>query len=225
MYQFFCRLLGTAPTSPFDPFRGRDNRSVGEKAVSGLRLAGGLVAGFLVLVLAGGGLSTLPTGAPAYGRYGVLASWSMLSVASVIMLLTAHRWASWMAAPFGVAVLKTIAVLLFGPNPHSSIAANRVTRTEALAILVVSAAVIALIWRFIGAHPAPTTFLDRFALTFFVLTGLKQMTLPHSWPPLPLISGLSALLIAWCAYLWVRTGTRRKQHLESSTTFGTPPES
>jgi hypothetical protein len=53
--------------------------------------------------------------------------------------------------------------------------------------------------------PAPTTFVDRLALTFFVLATLKQVVTAYHWPPLPLISGLAALLIAY----WV---SRRARH-------------
>ena len=80
-----------------DPYRWRrDNRTVGEKVVSGVRLAGGLLAGFLVLTMAFGGLATLPAGAPAYGHYGAMVSWVALCVASIIILWTANRW-----APYG----------------------------------------------------------------------------------------------------------------------------
>jgi hypothetical protein len=81
MLRFFRRLLQPAPTFPLDPYRWRhDNRTTGDKVLSGVRLGVGLVAGFLVVGLAFGGLSTLPVGAHAYGRYGLLVSWGMLCV-------------------------------------------------------------------------------------------------------------------------------------------------
>jgi len=212
MFRLFHRLLEPAPTSPLDPYRGRrDNRTTAEKVVSGLRLSGGLVAGFLVVVLALGGLYTLPAGAPAYGRYGLLVSWGMLCVASIIMFWTASRWAPFVPGFFCVpALFKTLGVLLVGPNPSSSISSHRITRTEAAELLAVCVIVIALTWRFVGNRPAPTTLLDRLALTFFVLATLKQMAIPYHWPPLPLISALSALLISWCVYRWERNRKSQK---------------
>lgn len=197
-----------------------DNRTTGAKVVSGMRLGFGLVAGFLVLVLAIGGISTLPAGAPAYGNYGPFVSWGMVCLATVILFLTANRWASIGFGFFCVpALFKSLTVLAFGTNPSSSIPYHRLTRMQAGEILFVCVIVIALTWRFLGSHPAPTTFLDRIALTFFVLATIKQMIIPYSWPPLPMISGLSALLIAWCAYRWRQAGRSRKHHHGSASTF------
>ncbi|HEV2222537.1 MAG TPA: hypothetical protein VGR84_06000 [Candidatus Acidoferrales bacterium] len=185
-----------------------------------MRLGLGLVAGFLVLVLAFGGISTLPAGAPAYGNYGPFVSWGMVCLATVILFLTANRWASIGFGFFCVpALFKSLAVLAFGTNPSSSIPYHRLTRMQAGEILFVCVIVLALTWRFLGNHPAPTTFLDRIALTFFVLATIKQMIIPYSWPPLPMISGLSALLIAWCAYRWRQAGRSRKHHHGSASTF------
>lgn len=221
MFPFFRRLLQPSPTFPVDPYMLRpDNRTTGAKVVSGMRLGFGLVAGFLVLVLAFGGISTLPAGAPAYGNYGPFVSWGMVCLATVILFLTANRWASIGFGFFCVpALFKSLAVLAFGTNPSSSIPYHRLTRMQAGEILFVCVIVIALTWRFLGNHPAPTTFLDRIALTFFVLATIKQMIIPYSWPPLPMISGLSALLIAWCAYRWRQAGRSRKHHHGSASTF------
>jgi hypothetical protein len=98
--------------------------------------------------------------------------------------------------------------MLVGPNPSSSIAYHRLSRAEAAEIFAGCFIVIALMWRFVGGHPAPTTFLDRLALTFFVLATMKQVLVPYHWPPLPLISGFAALLIAWYVYHWQRVETR-----------------
>jgi hypothetical protein len=227
MLAFFRGLLQPAPTFPLDPYRWRhDNRTTGEKVVSGMRLGVGLVAGFLVIVLAFGGISTLPAGAPAYGNYGPFVSWGMVCLSTVILFLTANRWASIGIGFFCVpAVFKSLAVLVVGTNPSSSIPYYRLTRTQAGEILFICIFIIALTWRFAGNRPAPTTFIDRIALTFFVLATIKQMVIPYSWPPLPLISGLSALLIAWCVYRWQQAGRIRKHHHGSSSTFDTLPES
>jgi|SRR5271165_4260421 len=227
MLRFFRPLLQPAPTFPLDPYRWRhDNRTTGEKVVSGIRLGFGLIAGFLVVVLAFAGISTLPEGAPAYGHCGPLVSWSMVCLSAVILFVTANRWASIGPAFFCVpAPFKTLAVLVFGTNPSSSISNYRLTRTQAAEILFVCIIIIALTWRFARSRPAPTTFIDRIALTFFVLATLKQMAIAYSWPPWRLISGLSALLIAWCVYRWQRGERRGKYHHGSSRTFETLPES
>jgi len=209
MHPILNRILEPALTSPMDPYRWRrDNRRVSEKVVSGLRLAGGLIAGFLVVAMAFGGVATLPTGAPTYGRYGVLVSCIALCVSSVIMLWTVERWAAYLTGFFcGPAILKAMSIILSGPNPNSPIASNQLSRTEAVEVLAACVMVIALTWRFIGRRPAATTFLDRLALTFFVLAALKQAVTQH-WPPIALILGFAALLIAWCGYRWKMSRNR-----------------
>jgi hypothetical protein len=218
---FFRSLLQSSPTFPFDPYRWRrDDRTAGEKVVGGIRLGLGLVAGFVVLVLASRGISTLPRGAPAYGSYGPFVSWGMVCLATVILFLTANRWASIGAGFFCVpALFKSLAVLAFGTNPSSSIPYHRLTRIQAAEILFVCVIVIGLTWRFAKNHPAPTTFLDRIALTFFVLVTIKQMMIPYSWPPALLISGLGALFVAWCVHRWQQAGRIRKHHRRSASTF------
>jgi hypothetical protein len=135
----------------------------------------------------------------------------MVCVSTVILFLTANQWASTGIGFFCVpAVFKSIAVLLFGTSPSSSLSYSRLTRTQAGELLLVCIMIIALTWRFVGNRPAPTTFTDRIALTVFVLATIKQMVVPYRWPPLPLISGLSALLIAWCVYRWQQAGRPRK---------------
>jgi len=197
------RLLRCAweptPTSPFNPYAGRDDRrTVSAKVVSGLRLGGGLVAGFLVVALALAGVSSLPAGAPTFGHYALLASWSMLILATILMFWTVNRWAPYVPAFFVFpALFETLAVILMGSNPHSSISSNTLTRSEAIELLIYCVVVIALTWRFVGNRPAPTTFVGRLAFTFFVLATLKQVVTAYHWPPLPLISGLAALLIAY----------------------------
>jgi hypothetical protein len=218
MRQFLHWLLNPARTLPVDPYAWRrDNRSVSEKVVSGIRLAVGLVAGFLVIVLVFGGISTLPDGAPAYGRYGLFVSWSMLCAGTIVMLWTANRWAPYLPGFFCLpAVLKTLAVILVGPDPKAVIAWQRLSRTDAAEVFAACVVVIALTWRFLGRRPAATTFLDRLALTFFVLAAIKQVVTPYHWPPRLLISGFVGLLSAWCAYRWNlhqgRTRLRR-QHV------------
>ncbi len=201
-------LWEPAPTSPFNPYAGRDDRrTVSEKVVSGLRLGGGLVAGFLVVALAFAGVSSLPAGARTFGQFALLALWSMLILATTLMFWTVNRWAPYVPAFFVLpALFKTLTVLLIGPSPHSSISSNRLSRSEAAELLVYFVVVIGLTWRFVGERPAPTTFVDRLALTFFVLATLKQVATAYHWPPLPLLSGLAALLIAY----WISRRARQQ---------------
>jgi hypothetical protein len=168
--------------------------------------------------MAFGGLATLPAGAPAYGRYGVLVSCTALCVASFIMLWTAERWVAYLAGFFCVpAFFKALGVILVGPNPNSPVASSHLSRAEAAEVLAACVMVIALTWRFVGRHPAATTFLDRLTLTFFVLAVLKQAVTSYHWPPLALISGFAALVIAWCAYRWKMSGNRPALHRQRAS--------
>jgi hypothetical protein len=203
MHRFFNCMFEPAPTIPFDPYRWRrDDRSVREKVVSGMRVGLGLVCGFLAVILAMGGLSTLPGGAPAHGRYGVLVSSSMLALASTVMVWTANRWAPFVPVFFGAPLLKILVHILSGPSPNSSVPYRTAGRMEAAELFAFCVVVLALTWRFVRRHPAATTFLDRLALTSFALATLKQVVTPYHWPPLPLLSATTAIFIAWLAYRW-----------------------
>lgn len=212
MLRFFPALLQPAPTSRFDPYRWRrDNRTTGRKVLDGIRLAGGLVTGFVVLMMALVGVATQPAVGTRYSQHWTLLSWTMLCLATVTLFLTANRWAPVGPAFFCVpGSFKALGVLIVGADPSSSIAYHRMTRMQAGETLFFCIIVIALTWRFAGNRPAPTTFIDRVALTFFVLATLKHVVTPYKWPPVPLISGLFALLIAWLAYRWQSVGIRRK---------------
>lgn len=226
MLRILRRLTEPTPTLSFDPYRGRrEDRTVRQKVLSGVRIAGGLIAGFLVMLLAIGGFSTLPTGAPAWGRYGLLFSWGSLCGAAIIMFCTVNRWAA--VAPgffFGPALLKAFFVFAVGPSPLSSNPAYRMGRREAAELLFLSALVIALTWRFLGKRPAPTTLFDRLALTFAGLAMFDQIVIPYHWPPLPLTSALLALLAAWCMYRLERRRRRRKHIRHDSDCFEAGPE-
>jgi hypothetical protein len=140
----------------------------------------------------------------------------MLILATILMFCTVNWWAPYVPAFFVFpALLKTLAVILIGPNPHSSISSNRLTRSEATELLIYFVFVIALTWRFVGNRPAPTAFVDRLALTFFVLATLKQVVTAYHWPPLLLISGLAALLIVY----WI-SRRARQQTLPIASTPG-----
>lgn len=214
MLEWLRRLLQPAPTSVFDPFRWRrDNRSVREKFKDGIRLAGGLVAGLFVLGLAFAGTSSLLVGSSAYGQYGLFASWTMVCASAIFLFLTANRWASVGFGIFcGPALIKSFAVLVFGGNPSSSVAYQRLTRAQAGEIFLLCIVVTALTWRFLGNRPAATTFVDRITLTVFAFAAIRQIVVPYKWPPIVLITGLAALLVAWCVYRWKRANRKRKHH-------------
>jgi len=212
MHRFLNQIFEPTPTIPFDPYRWRrDDRSVREKVSSGIRIGLGLVCGFLVMILATAGLATLPGGAPAYGRYGVLVSWSMLLLASTVMVWTANRWAPYLPGIFGAPLLKILVQILSGPSPYSSIPYRTVGRMEAAEFFAFCAVVLALTWRFVRRRPAATTFLDRLALTCFAVAALKQVVTPYHWPPLPLLVAITAIFVAWLAYRW-KLWKRRRAH-------------
>jgi len=213
MHSWILDLLEPAPTSPF--YGRRDNRSVEQQIVTGLRLGGGLAGGLLILGLAFWSTSTLvanvqPEPWPAHFGF-----WCVLCFASVMMFVTVNRWVSFVPAFCCFTLVRS--VLTFGLLSSASTAADWASRRYLLEPLVICVVVTALTWRFIGNIPARTTFLDRFALTFFVLAQLNQMAISCHWPPLLLIAGLSALLIAWCDYRWNRATMMRRQ-LDNSIT-------
>src|SRR5260221_9638643 len=101
MHKRLRRLWEPTPTAPFNPYAGRDDRrTVSAKVVSGLRLGGGLVAGFLVVALASAAVSSLPAGAPAFGQYALLASWGMLVLSTILVFWTVNWWAPYVPAFF-----------------------------------------------------------------------------------------------------------------------------
>jgi hypothetical protein len=207
MRSFFRNLLRPSPTLPFNPYgRRSDNRTSKQQAISGLRIAGGLVAGFLVLTLAFGGISTLTATDPPDGRHVRLMAWAAVSLAGLILFLTADRWAAFgITFLFGPALLKSIAAFIFAMASGGSVSEHSLTSSQASELALLCVTTIALNWRFLRRHPAPTTFLDRIALTYFVLASMVQITVSYHWPPWPLVSGLVAMLAAFL-YSWLRVG-------------------
>jgi hypothetical protein len=226
MQQLIFRSLDPAPTSPFNPFYGRrDNRSARQQVVSGLRLAGRLVGGILILGVAFWSISTLLADARSNARSGHFVFWVMLCFASLIMFVTVNEWVALVPAFYVLILTRIVGVLIIGTFSSSSTTSDWGNRRDLFELLVVCVVVSALSWRFIGNTPAPTTLLDRFALTFFVLAQLIQTAIIYHWPPLPLTSGLSALLIAWCGYRWKlarELRTRRNGNPINSETLPEP---
>jgi hypothetical protein len=198
MHARLRHLLEPARTSPTDAFTWNDKRPKSKQLANGFRIAGGLIAGFVVMVMAMGGLAQLSSDHPTSGGGLILASWAAL-VAAVIMFWTANRWAGFVTGFFfGPALLKILGVLVVGDDSYYS--SHSITRTDVAELLAYVLAVVALTSRFVGKRPAMTTVVDRLALTFFVFTSLKQVISPYHFPPWPLLSGLIALLLAWCTH-------------------------
>lgn len=218
MSPFFQRLLTPTPTVPL-PRGGlfNDKRPWRSQVASGFRHAVGLIAGFSVILLAIAGLawwSGQPIDERAPGKF--LVGWWTLPLAVIIMLLTAHRWAPFATAFFfGPGVWRAFGQLIAGPISNSPIIWVRTPRVEAAELLLFSASVIALTWRFLRRRPAPTTFLDRCAFTFFAIATLEQMFVPYRFPPAPMLSGVAALFVAWVAYHLQRAKHRHKHHPHS----------
>lgn len=202
-------LLQPAATSPTDPFRWSDERPVEEQVLGGFRKAGGLLLGFCVMSACLGALEILSGHESKHGARATLLAWAVLTIATVIMLWTANLWARFVTILFfGPAVPRIGALLLLGSGSFQS--SDSHPQVELAEFLAYSIAVIALTWRFVGKHPAPTTVLDRLALTFFVLAVIREAVIPYQPPPWSLILGGLLLLIAW--FVHRLTGGKHKKH-------------
>lgn len=202
-----ARLLEPAKTPSSDrwAFKWSDRRSKGSQIAGGFRIAGGFIAGFVVIVCGLGGLA----GVNGMSNRSVLFSWIAFMSAVIIMLCTANRWTPYVAGFFfGPAVLKVLGMLLVGDDAYYS--AHSITRGEMAEFLAYCVAVVGLTSRFIGKRPAPTTVVDRIALTLFVFSSFEQVVIPYRFPPWPLLFGLTALFAAWCAHRFPQKS--RKQH-------------
>jgi hypothetical protein len=159
------RLLKPAATSPVDAFRWTDKRSIGAQLAGGFRKAGGLIVGFAVMVGCVGSLAVISDHDAVRSGRATVTAWTALVLATMIMLWTANRWAPFVTGFFfGPAILKIAAVLFFGADSYDS--AHSISRIELAEFLAYAVAVVALTSRFAGRRPAPTTLLDRLALTF-----------------------------------------------------------
>ncbi len=206
------RLFGPAKTSPTDSFRWSDRRSKSKQVVNGFRIAGGLIAGFTVMMAVLVGLSRLAEDQRAESGSAILVSWIALVAAALMMVWTANRWAPFVTGFFfGPAVLKILGVLMVGDASYYS--AHSMTRTGVVEFLAYALAVVALTSRFVRKRPAMTTLFDRIALTFFVFATFKQVITPYRFPPWPILSGVIALFTAWCAHRLTRAKrTARHRH-------------
>lgn len=142
----------------------------------------------------------------ALSRGSIVTYWAALIAAALIMIWTANRWAPFVTGFFfGPAGGKILGALAFGPDSSS----RPISRIGLAVLLAYTLTVIALTMRFVGKRPAPTTALDRLALTFFVFATLNWVTNPHPSAPWSLLLGGFALFAAWCAHRWTSVKSTR----------------
>lgn len=205
MREIFRNLLEPTPTVPLRGLR-KDHRPWRKQVVSGLLQAARWIAGFCVIVLTAASLArwwALPWDPNA--PIAFLVGWWTLPAAVLIMLVTTHRWAPFSIAFFlGPGLRRALVAFIGGPVPDSPIIWQRVPRLEAFELLAYCGITIALTWRFLQDRPAATTFVDRCALTYFAVASLGQIVVPYRFPPLLLLSGMTALFIAWVTYRFRR---------------------
>jgi hypothetical protein len=216
MYEFLRRLSEPTPTVPLPRFKHirRDTRPWQKRVASGFHHVARLLAGFVVAGMAMAGLSWWSS-APVNSRapLALLNDWWSLPIAATIMLLTAQRWAPFaIAFFFGPGLRNALIVAIGGPNPASPIIWLRTPRLEATELATCLALVVVLTWRFLRERPAPTTLIDRCALTLFAITSLEQAMVDYRFPPVSLLSGITALFVAWVAYRLRRTKQHRPTH-------------
>ncbi len=200
------RLLEPAQTSPINSFKWRDTRPIRKQVASGLRITAGLFAGFTVIVAALGAIGRLSDHQQGLGL--ALASWAALAITAIVMLWTANRWAPWVLVFFAPALLKILPALVFEQNSYFS--SHSTSRLEVAEFLAYALAVVLLTTRFMSERPAPTTFVDRIALTVFVLAQVFELIHPNHFLHWPLLVGLAGLLSAWCVH--------RRSHLKHKRT-------
>jgi hypothetical protein len=206
------QFLLPTPTTPTDSFKWSDKRPIRDQIASGLRKAVVLILGYGVLVGGLGSLIVLSDRTATRGL-GQFVLWCCILLATAgIMFMTANRWSPYVAGFFfGPAILHVCFVLFFGSDSYYS--TNSFSQLDAAEFLVFAIAVVALTVRFVGERPAPTTLIDRLALTFFAMAMFRQMVIPYRFPPFPLMSGVGALLIAWIAFrLGPQATARRRRH-------------
>lgn len=175
-------------------------RSVREQGKSGLVIAGELVAGFLVFILAAVGLTLLISGAPTSHFAGPVIAWIEVILAAVIMFATAERWGGFMPGFFFLrGAFLGVFYTIF---PSAAAPSNRIPRSEAALIAAYSIVIIGVLWRFIPPRRARATILDRSCLTIFALSVAMMTALPTPTAYRVVLVGSAPLLIAWTAYEW-----------------------
>ena len=201
-------------------------RSVKEQVKSGFLIAGELVGGFLVFLLAAVGLQRLISAAPASHFASPLTAWIEIGLAAVIMFATAERWGGFIPGFFFLR--GTFLGIFYTIFPSVASPSHRIPRSEAALIAAYSIAIIAVLWRFIPPHRARATILDRSSLTIFALSVAMMTALPTSTGSRVVLIGSVPLLIAWAAHEWkIRRHRIRHRHAHlpaSGSLSGNPLE-
>lgn len=186
-------------------------RSVKEQGEDGLVIAGELVAGFLVFILAAVGLTFLISGTPASHFTGPVIAWVEVILAAFIMFATAERWGGFIPGFFFLR--GAFLGVFYTMFPSAVSPSNRIPRSEAALIAAYSVAIIGVLWRFIPPRRARATILDRSCLTLFALSVAMMSALPTPTAYRVVLFGSAPLLIAWAAYEWRVNRTRMLRRL------------
>jgi hypothetical protein len=201
-------------------------RSVREQVKSGFLIAGELVGGFLVFILAEVGLGRLILAAPTSHFTGPVTAWIELGLATIIIFGTAERWGGFIPGFF---FLRGATLgIFYAIFPSAASPSHQIPRSEAALLAVYSVVIIAVLWRFIPPRRVRATLLDRAALTIFALSVAMMMALPSSTGLRVVLIGSAPLLVVWAAYEWKvrrhRTRHRHAHSAESGTLNGNPVE-
>ena len=176
--------------------------SRGNRAKSALVIAGELVGGFVVFVLAMFGVGLLAMSKPLR-TVDLVVGTLVLVVALGLMFATAERWAGFI--PGFIVLPGLLRGIAFTISPPRDL-----DRVEAALLVVYCVIVMAMLWRFIPPRRLPVTMLDRVALTTFATSVAAYVVLvnrSHSLS-IPLIGSIP-LLVASVAYLRQRKSRRR----------------
>jgi hypothetical protein len=151
-------------------------RSIAEQVKSGFLIAGELVGGLLLFLLAVVSLRRLISPAPTVHLTGLLAACIALAVAIVVIYVTAERWGGFIPGFFFIqSAWKGAFYVIF---PSGTASPHRVARPEAGFLAAYSLLMIAMLWRFIPPRRIRVSFVDRLALTIFALSVAVMMALP-----------------------------------------------
>ena len=190
-----------------------EKRSVKEQVKSGFLIAGELVGGFLVFLLAAVGLQRLILAAPT--SHSVTA-WIEVALAGAIMFATAERWGGFIPGFFFLRGAFLGAFYAIFPSAASP--SHRIPRSEAALLAAYSILIIAVLWRFIPPRRTRATILDRSSLTIFALSVAMMTALPTSTGSRVVLIGSVPLLIAWAAHEWkIRRHRTRHRHAQLPT--------
>jgi|GEM_PF-2252228 hypothetical protein len=175
-------------------------RTVGEQVKSGFLIAGELVGGFLVFLLAAVGLDRLISGASTSHLAGPVTAWIEVAIAAIVMFATAERWGGFIPGFFFLRGAFLGAFYAIFPSAASP--SHQIPRSEAALLAAYSILIIAVLWRFIPPRRTRATVLDRSALTIFALSVAMMTALPTPTAYRVVLVGSAPLLIAWVTHEW-----------------------